>query len=275
MELKTKRLVSTLVVALSCVSMITFTMVSTAKDNSKENVCDINYDIPVAGISGVIYSNSAEELSAIANDNTIVGSTEEETAEAEVEEEVVEVQAPVITDVEDYNMYIGSSIVNVRSGPSTDYDVVAKFTPGTIITVIAETDNNWVIINYNDQEAYVCKDYVQEMLPEEATYNWSWAGEKLNRNNGKVSGPSGNETYYNLNMSRCVYYMNCLGYYYPVWTRSDGTKMFGNAIMVAADLNVHPKGSLVETSLGTGIVVDTGSFVTNGSGVDIDIAVTW
>jgi 3D (Asp-Asp-Asp) domain-containing protein len=69
--------------------------------------------------------------------------------------------------------------------------------------------------------------------------------------------------------------MNDLGYYYDYWVRSDGTKMFGNWVMIAADLSVYPKGSLVETSLGTGIVVDTGDFVTNGSGVSFDIAVTW
>jgi hypothetical protein len=51
--------------------------------------------------------------------------------------------------------------------------------------------------------------------------------------------------------------------------------MYGSYICCACDLNKHPKGSLVETSLGTGIVVDTGEFTTNGSGVALDIAVTW
>jgi hypothetical protein len=66
-----------------------------------------------------------------------------------------------------------------------------------------------------------------------------------------------------------------LGYYEKYWVRSDGVKMYGKYVCCACDLNKHPKGSLLETSLGTGIVVDTGDFVHNGSGVDIDIAVTW
>jgi 3D (Asp-Asp-Asp) domain-containing protein len=69
--------------------------------------------------------------------------------------------------------------------------------------------------------------------------------------------------------------MNNHGYYYDYWVRSDGVKMYGNYIMVACDLNVHPRGSLVETTLGTGIVCDTGSFTTNGSGVSVDVATSW
>ena len=62
---------------------------------------------------------------------------------------------------------------------------------------------------------------------------------------------------------------------YPYWIREDGCKMLGNYIIVAANLNVYPRGSLVSTSLGTGIVCDTGGFVSNGSGVALDIATAW
>ena len=50
--------------------------------------------------------------------------------------------------------------------------------------------------------------------------------------------------------------------------------MVGRYIMVAANLKTRPKGTILETSLGTAIVVDTGTFVKkfpNG----IDIAVNW
>ena len=105
--------------------------------------------------------------------------------------------------------------------------------------------------------------------------NPKWDGTtKLNAINGRIQGPSGCETYYNLKMDRCIYYMNLLGYNYEVWVRDDGVKMFGDYIMVAANLDIRPKGSLVETSLGTGIVVDTGEFV-NWDSTGIDIAVTW
>ena len=51
------------------------------------------------------------------------------------------------------------------------------------------------------------------------------------------------------------------GYNYDYWVRSDGVKMYGNYVMVAADLSTRPKGTIVETTLGDGIVVDTGTFV--------------
>lgn len=51
-------------------------------------------------------------------------------------------------------------------------------------------------------------------------------------------------------------------------------KNAGDYIMVAADLNKHPRGSIVETSLGQGIVCDTGSF-TYTSDTQLDIATSW
>ena len=112
----------------------------------------------------------------------------------------------------------------------------------------------------------------QELANQTRSYNWD--GPVLSRSKGSVYGPSGKETYYNLNMSGCVRNMNRRGYYYDVWVRNDGCKMFGDYIMCAANLGVHPFGSLVECSLGTCIVVDTGGFAA-GNPNQLDIAVTW
>jgi hypothetical protein len=101
-----------------------------------------------------------------------------------------------------------------------------------------------------------------------------YRGPVLSKRRGTIQGPSGKETYYNLNMSGCVRNMNRRGYYYDVWVRDDGVKMFGDYIMCAANLGVHPFGSLVECSLGTCIVVDTGGFAA-GNPNQLDIAVTW
>ena len=106
------------------------------------------------------------------------------------------------------------------------------------------------------------------------TRNPNWGGPVLSRSQGSVYGPSGKETYYNLNMSGCVSNMNRRGYYAEVWVRNDGCKMFGDYIMCAAHLGNHPYGSLVECSLGTCIVVDTGGFAA-GNPDQLDIAVTW
>ena len=124
-----------------------------------------------------------------------------------------------------------------------------------------------------EEWAEAIKDGRREELANQ-TRSLNWSGAVLSRGNGSVYGPSGKETYYNLNMSGCVRNMNRRGYYYDVWVRNDGCKMFGDYIMCAANLGVHPFGSLVECSLGTCIVVDTGGFAA-GNPNQLDIAVTW
>ena len=44
--------------------------------------------------------------------------------------------------------------------------------------------------------------------------------------------------------------------------------------MVAADYNIRPRGTILETSLGTGIVCDTGGFASSNP-TQLDIAVSW
>ena len=100
-------------------------------------------------------------------------------------------------------------------------------------------------------------------------------GDHLTKSGGVYYGPSGKETYYNLNMNGVVSNAQNMGIEGEYWVREDGCKMYGDYIICAADLNVHPRGSLVESSLGTCIVLDTGGFATNGSGVALDIAVNW
>lgn len=101
-----------------------------------------------------------------------------------------------------------------------------------------------------------------------------WVGPRLSRGRGTIQGPSGKETYYNLNMSGVVSIMRRMGYDYEYWVRDDGVKMFGNYVMIAANLNLRPRGSLVQTSLGMGIVCDTGGFARRNP-TQIDIATTW
>lgn len=113
----------------------------------------------------------------------------------------------------------------------------------------------------------------REMLRTQ-TRNPNWNGPVLSRGNGSIMGPSGKETYYNLNMNGVVNIMRRMGNMDEYWVRDDGCKMLGDYIMCAANLRVHPRGSLVECSLGTCIVCDTGGFASRNSH-QLDIAVTW
>lgn len=101
-----------------------------------------------------------------------------------------------------------------------------------------------------------------------------WKGPVLSKGRGVNYGPSGKETYYNLNMSTVVSIMRSMGYTGEYWVRDDGCKMLGEYIMVAANLNLRPRGSIVETSLGDAIVCDTGGFAKRNP-TQIDVAVTW
>ncbi|MCR5034603.1 MAG: G5 domain-containing protein [Clostridia bacterium] len=103
---------------------------------------------------------------------------------------------------------------------------------------------------------------------------FDYDGPVLSRSRGTISGPSGKETYYNLNMSGCINIMNSRGFHEPYWVRSDGVKMYGYYVMCAAGLSIRPKGSIVESSNGLAIVVDTGGFASRNPR-QLDIAVTW
>lgn len=104
-----------------------------------------------------------------------------------------------------------------------------------------------------------------------------WTGPVLSKSKGVVYGPSGKETYYNLNMNSVVSAMRNMGFNeqdYPYWVRDDGVKMLGSYVIVAANYNIRPKGSIIQTSLGNAIVCDTGGFAQSNP-TQVDIAVTW
>lgn len=101
-----------------------------------------------------------------------------------------------------------------------------------------------------------------------------WDGSVLTARKGVNQGPSGKETYYNLPMDGIVNMMHSLGYEDEHWIREDGVHMLGDYVMVAANLSVHPRGSVVETSLGMGRVCDTGGFARKNP-TQLDIATNW
>lgn len=99
----------------------------------------------------------------------------------------------------------------------------------------------------------------------------------LTKSGGVFQGPSGKETYYNLPMGNIVTEMRNKGYTveeYPYWVREDGAKMLGKYVMCGAYLGTRPKGTILETSLGMAIVVDTGPFAYKNP-TALDMAVDW
>ena len=156
---------------------------------------------------------------------------------------------------------------NATEPKEEDVMEVTIIPQATEATSTLETTENTEPVVEETQEVEV-----EEVVEEEPEYVWD--GPVLNSYIGTVEGPSGKETYYNLPMSRVVEIMHELGFEGEYWVRDDGVKMFGDYIMVAADLSHRPKGTILPTSLGMAMVCDTGGFVKWNS-YQIDIAVAW
>lgn len=129
-----------------------------------------------------------------------------------------------------------------------DDDSIIKKTP---VDIIEETEED------------IIKQIEMTILPEL----------QLTKTLGRVQGPQEEETYYNLPMDKVIEKMRELGYTesdYPYYIREDGVKMLGDFAITAADLNIYPRGTVVQTSLGQGLVCDKCETPNT-----IDIAVEW
>lgn len=177
----------------------------------------------------------------------------------------------MLTDDKKYVMY-SKGYNNLYSTPSCKY-IDGTVQPDEKVIVIGEVtshDNFLLVQGENNEVGYISKDNL----------NVSILGEDqhipLTASAGSVIGPSGKETYYNLDMTHIVERMKSQEKYanYEYWIREDGVKMFGPYVMCAANLNEHPRGSIVESSLGQAIVCDTGDFANDGI-VKLDIATNW
>lgn len=175
----------------------------------------------------------------------------------------------------DKNMFCNADVLAKREEPRRSSKCLGSLKRGYKVHVIEQVPGtNWALCTDRyTEEYYVSIKYLVDTIDE---VDLKWNGPRLTRYLGTIQGPTGKETYYNLNMSGCISYMKQLGYNYEYWVRSDGCKMYGDYIMVAANLAYYPKGSIVRCSLGFGIVVDTGTFIyLPGGATQLDIAVTW
>lgn len=161
---------------------------------------------------------------------------------------------------------ISLSVHLVKAVTTNDCHEVIQTKASTVVKEKAEADKK-------AEEAAKKKEEEKKLTVVEASYS----GTKLSRSRGSIQGPSGKETYYNLNMSGVVSIMRRMGFSeseYPYNVRADGVKCLGPYVMVAAHLGKRPRGSKVQTSLGTGMVCDTGGFAANNP-TQIDIATAW
>ena len=60
------------------------------------------------------------------------------------------------------------STVNVRSEPSTSSRILVQLPRGTQIDYVKRYNNDWAVINYDGQEAYISSQYIEAVEPETA-----------------------------------------------------------------------------------------------------------
>ncbi|MBO5342335.1 MAG: SH3 domain-containing protein [Lachnospiraceae bacterium] len=84
--------------------------------------------------------------------------TTEETTETDTSEEIAETPAYTVTDMEK-TMYAQRS-VNVRTGPTTDYEKLGALNTNDEIKVTGQSDNGWYRIEYNGNTGFVSNNYL-------------------------------------------------------------------------------------------------------------------
>lgn len=94
----------------------------------------------------------------------------EQAAQPEQTAEIAEQETPAAAapdlgrgkvDLQSYD------VLNLRSGPSTEYKKVGSVPGGAVLTLLEEQDG-WYKVTYNGKEGYVCGDYIKRITQEES-----------------------------------------------------------------------------------------------------------
>lgn len=82
---------------------------------------------------------------------------------------------------------VTASVLNIRSGPGTDYSRVGLVTKDSRLVVLEKTTDTWFKVNYNGVEGYVHSDYLKNVLKAE---NFNATGTLTSDTVRVRSGPS-------------------------------------------------------------------------------------
>ncbi len=113
-------------------------------------------------VENVVSDDTNEQKSADENNDTNAESdaADSETADNEVPEEESLPEYTVTVYDEALLMYV-VDYVNVRKGPSTDFERIGFLNRDQEITVTGQADTNWYEIQYGEETAYVSNKYLQ------------------------------------------------------------------------------------------------------------------
>lgn len=93
--------------------------------------------------------------------------TASDTSETDDESEEPPLPEYAVTELTEPIVMYSSDSVNVRQGPSTDYEIVGFLRPGRDVTVTGQADTGWYEILYNEEKVFVSNKYLQSEKPVE------------------------------------------------------------------------------------------------------------
>lgn len=186
-------------------------------------------------------AEETEELPTKEEQETIPVESKNET---ETEETTVEEKEKIeytVTQVEEVSMYAATA-VNVRQGPSTNFERVGALKAGQEVKVTGEASTGWYEIAYGEERAYVSNKYLQnEPVPVQQP-------EAASSNNAGVPATTNVVL---IGDSRTAEMKNCVGENSCVWIaeHSKGIKWFVSDAVPTADPYIGP-GTKVIINLG-------------------------
>ncbi len=93
--------------------------------------------------------------------------TTENSEPEETEPGKTSLPAYKVTPLEESTVMYASTSLNVRQGPSTDYEVVGSLNRGEDVTITGQADTGWYEILYHDEKDFVSNEYVLSEKPED------------------------------------------------------------------------------------------------------------
>jgi len=114
----------------------------------------------IAGFSSVLLCSAAfaAEVEIAVNDQNT-----EETVQTEIQTEAQpqeNILAEIIEQTTVKKGIVTVDILNVRSGPTTETEILGKLSLGTTVEILSEGEG-WYEINFDSKVAYICGEYVR------------------------------------------------------------------------------------------------------------------
>lgn len=177
-------------------------------------------------------------------EKTEIETEKEERLNADVEKVTVEESKEIeytVTQVEEVSMYAASA-VNVRKGPSTDFERVGALKAGQEVTVTGEASTGWYEIVYGEKKAYVSDKYLQ---------NEPIQVEQVQAASSNIAGTADTTNVVLIGDSRTAEMKNCVGENSCVWIAdfSKGVSWFASDAVPMAEPYIG-QGTKVIINLG-------------------------